>query len=313
MTAWVCEIRGWVAWAIIGGLGLVPGLSTAARAGQTYLALGDSISFGVGSNDSATDISNGDRGYVAGYANYLASLAGGVRPTVINLAVSGETSSSFYGDGVGLDGSAASLRNTNYSAANPLSQDALMLATIKAQLALGNTISNVTISLGANDLFVALASGGSFPATLATFQTNEIQLLTQIRGLLPTTNLILLNYFDPYAPFLSDPTSPFYPIAVASHQAIPAINSLIAADAQAFGAGYADDNTLFVGKEIAETYVLKGNLHPTDAGYAMITTAVESVPEPSSLLLVGSGLTLMTIAGRQGRRRRRGEPRPNSL
>jgi len=29
----------------------------------TYMALGDSGAFGVGANDSSTDVSNGDRGY----------------------------------------------------------------------------------------------------------------------------------------------------------------------------------------------------------------------------------------------------------
>lgn len=56
---------------------------------------------------------------------------------------------------------------------------------------------------------MALATGGSFPDALATFQTNEVKLLTQIRTLLPTTNLILLNYFNPYALFATDPTNPF--------------------------------------------------------------------------------------------------------
>ena len=146
------------------GLGLLVGLGGQAQAGQTYLALGDSITFGVGANETASDISNGDRGYVSGFADVLAGREGGVGPTVINLAVSGETSSSFFGTGVSLDGAGASLRNTNYipptyTGPTPPTQDALMLATIAAQQAAGNTISTVTLTLGANDLFAALALG----------------------------------------------------------------------------------------------------------------------------------------------------------
>lgn len=123
------------------GVGLILSSTHCVQAGQTYLALGDSITFGVGSYDMSTDISNGDRGYVAKYANYFAGFAGGVRSTVIDLAVPGETSSSFFGNGVGLDGLDASIRNTNYTGATPPSQDALMLATIKAQSAAGDSIS----------------------------------------------------------------------------------------------------------------------------------------------------------------------------
>ena len=83
-------------------LALCCGLAQDARAGgiQTYLSLGDSIGFGetVFMNNPAcgsySDPSNGDRGFVAMYANSLASRYG-YRPNVINLAVDGETSSTF--------------------------------------------------------------------------------------------------------------------------------------------------------------------------------------------------------------------------
>ena len=50
----------------------------------------------------------------------------------------------------------------------------------------------------------------------------------------PRANLLVLGYYDPYAPFASDPASPFHALAQASGQAIPAINQYIAADTQAF-------------------------------------------------------------------------------
>ncbi len=211
--------------------------------------------------------------------------------------MSGETSSSFFGNGVSIDGPDASMRNTNYTGATLPSQDALMLSTIAA-LPAGAPITNVTISLGANDLFYALATGGSFADALATYQANELTLLGQVHSLLPTTRLELLGYFDPYAPFAHDPTSPLYPIAVASAQVIPIINSLIQADAQAFGAYYVDTFPLFVGRELDDTYIATGNVHPTPAGYQLIATAVESVPEPTSLILVGMGCGVVTIVGR---------------
>lgn len=275
-----------------------------ADAGLTgYLALGDSLAFGVGTNDSPTDVSNGDRGYVGDYANTLASLNNGTRPRVINLGVSGESSSSFFGNGIGLDGSDASKRNTNYTGSPLPSQDALMLSTIAAQQAAGNTISTVSISLGANDLFIALATGSPFDQTLAAFQHNELTLLTQIRTLLPSANLLLLGYYDPYAPFVNDPKSPFYGVAQASSLAIPAINQYLVADAAAFQASYVDLATPFRGHELEYTYIATGNVHPNSTGYLVIANSMAMVPEPSSVVLLGLGLS--AAAGRflwRGRR-----------
>ena len=271
-------------------------------AGPVYLALGDSITFGVGADDSASDVSNGDRGYVGLYADYLGQAAG-TRPSVINLAVSGETSASFLGNGVGLNGADASARNTNYGGSPRPSQFDLLIATLANQQALGNTISTVTISLGANDLFQTLAVGGSFPEALAAYQANETRILSTIRAALPSTNLILLGYFDPYAPFVNDPTSPLYPIALASAQAIPLINSIIAAEAQAFGAQYVDLFPVFQGKELSATYIQSGNVHPKPAGYQLIAAAIEAVPEPASILLVGVGVGLLPVVSRINRQR----------
>jgi hypothetical protein len=70
------------------------GVSGAAKA-EVYLSLGDSVGFGI--KDSMTDASYGTgQGYVKDYADFLAQRNGGVGPAVINLAVPGETSSSFF-------------------------------------------------------------------------------------------------------------------------------------------------------------------------------------------------------------------------
>ena len=74
----------------------------AAAAPMTYIALGDSLTFGVGEDDTAADISNGDRGFVKPFADTLASVNGGARPNVINLGVSGTTTVSFFEGGGGI-------------------------------------------------------------------------------------------------------------------------------------------------------------------------------------------------------------------
>ena len=65
----------------------------AAHAAPTYVALGDSITFGETDLNYAQSL--GDRGYVSQFADTLASRNGGVRPGVVNLAIDGETASSF--------------------------------------------------------------------------------------------------------------------------------------------------------------------------------------------------------------------------
>ena len=65
-------------------------------AGMTYIALGDSNVFGNDESRPASMMPNdGDQGYVRPFADSLGSLNGGVRPQVVNLAISGELSSSF--------------------------------------------------------------------------------------------------------------------------------------------------------------------------------------------------------------------------
>jgi lysophospholipase L1-like esterase len=234
---------------------------------------------------------------------------------VIDLGISGETSTSFFQVGTGNEGPGAVLRNTNYGTP-PVSQDALMLSDIAAEKAAGRTISTVTIQLGSNDLFRLILSPGFFDLTpgeqqqlvlqtLATVQANDNTLLTELRGQLPGAELILMGYYDPFAPFLGDPSSPLNPLARAAHDAIPALDRVIAGEAAAFGGVYVDTYSPFVGHELALTYTATGNIHPNAAGYAAITSqlAQATVPEPGSFGLVlsgGVGIGLSGIARRRG-------------
>src|SRR5262249_13563379 len=105
---------------------------------KTYLAIGDSMAFGE--TDFTHNPSNGDRGYVGGYADWLGTRNGGVRPNVINLGVDGETTTTFFnggpqGDGT-LSGQPAPQLNTNYTDPSQ-TQNSLMLAKIAAEKAQG--------------------------------------------------------------------------------------------------------------------------------------------------------------------------------
>jgi lysophospholipase L1-like esterase len=294
-----------LSWAILG-----TGRMATADGIQTYLALGDSMAFGE--TDFTHNPSNGDRGYVGGYANWLGTQNGGVRPIVVNLGVDGETTTTFFhggpqGDGT-QSGQPAPQLNTNYTDPSQ-TQNSLMLAKIESQQAQGHPISTVSAQLGANDLLVAANTPGFFalsPAdqqakiaqVLGTVQQNDTQLLTEIRTALPHANLLLLGYHNPFA---VDPSSPLGQVA---GPAIQALNTLIQGEASAFGATYVDTYTPFVGHELQDTLIASNNVHPTDAGYALIVGQMEaaSIPEPNTLALVGALFTGLAFVRRRSLR-----------
>ena len=301
-------------------------LTQPAHAGPVYVALGDSITFGE------TDLnyvqSYGNRGYVSGFANTLAAQNGGVTPAVVNLAIDGETASSFMTNAgrtppvVGRGDAALQLENLNYGNSTAVSQGALFASTVAAQAALGNTISTITITLGFNEL-AALAPAqntpaaeaaaiAQIPATLAAYQTNYTAVLNEVRSLAPNANLYLLGYYNP---FPADPTSPAAPVFNAGGTAL---NGVIQGLAAEFGAAYVDNATPFMGNEAQYTYqalqpagssvsgayggVLPiGNVHPNALGYSVIAAdvAAATVPEPASWTAMAMGLGALALVIRR--------------
>lgn len=290
-------------------LALIP--SARADGLKTYIALGDSLAFGE--TDFTQNPSYGDRGYVSLYANWLATQNGGVRPNVINLGVDAETSSTFFQGGPTGDGTIPGLpgRQLNLNDPSPApSQNGLLLSTINTQEAQGNQISTVSVQLGANDLFQVVGQPNFFtlsPAqqqaaiaqAIGTIATNDTALLSELKGLVPNAHILMMGYYNPYN---ADPTSPIGQIA---DPAIRALNALIAKEADAFGAQFVNLYPAFVGHELGDTYIATGNVHPNAQGYALIATQMETVPEPSSVLVIGACMAGGLVAAR---RRRNGQP-----
>jgi lysophospholipase L1-like esterase len=313
----------WLGVLLFGAVSLAPG--QAARAGvSTYLSLGDSVAFGE--TDFSQDPSSGDRGYVGLFADYLGSRAGGVRPNVLNLAIDGETTTSFTTGtgrvaplGSGLTDATLQSLNLNYAGLTPApTQNQRLQAAIGAEAAAGHTIDTVTISLGSNDLFALGTSPGFLAATpadqqamllntLAQLGANYGALVTEVHALAPSARVLLLSSYNPYP---ADPSSPFAPLAAL---AIPALDAVISNVATATNATYVDISSIFVGHEASLTHMLdlpagSDNVHPNAAGYAAIAAALDAadaVPEPSSLTLFATG-AIGLLAGCGWRRARAG-------
>ena len=303
-------------------------LALQAQAAPIYVALGDSITFGE------TDLnyvqSSGDRGYVGAFANTLAVRNGGVRPTVFNLAIDGETASSFMTNAgrtppvMGRGDAPLQLENLNYGNSTAASQGALFASTVAAQAALGNTVGTVTITLGFNELAALApmqntpaaeaAAIAQIPATLAAYQASYTAVLNEVRSLAPNANLYLLGYYNP---FPADPNSPAAPVFNAGGTVL---NGVIQGLAAQFGAAYVNNAAPFMGNEAQYTYQALqpagssvsgayggtlpiGNVHPNALGYSVIAgdVAAATVPEPASWPLLAGGIAAVGILGRSRR------------
>jgi lysophospholipase L1-like esterase len=275
---------------------------------ETYLALGDSIAFGL---TDVTPVSFGDQGYVKLYADFLATQANGIRPRVVNLAIPGETSTGFF-TAVSPPGlpphDLLESVNLNYQGHASASQDALLLTSLAAEAAAGRAITNVSFAIGSNDLlafeqlhpdFLALPPDQQqqlIAAFSAALTNSYLAVLTQLRAALPEARLLLLNYYNPLGGFPPDD-----PFNIANNIFDQGQNSIIAGLAGPFHASVVDINTPFRGRENELTFILSGGSHPTDQGYAVIAQQMvaASVPEPSSATLALIALSIIWALGRR--------------
>jgi len=270
-----------------------------------YLALGDSSAFGE--TNRTQNPSNGDRGYVRAFADYLGGLSGG-RPTVANFAIDGETSGSFFtGNGrVSSDGQG---HNTNYDGlAMPYSQYQ------RLQDAFGTPAANagvkaVTVQFGANNLDAVASTPGFLgktsaeqqemvAAALGAFQGDYAMILGDLRARFPTADIYALGYHNPYN---GDPAHPFYPLADAAvrglNQVIEGVSSVPELNAKYVDVyGAIDPNV--AGFTLIDTWQTDpvNYVHLNAAVYAAVgdeliqTASVPSqVPEPTTLVLAGLG------------------------
>jgi acyl-CoA thioesterase I len=246
-------------------------VAAAASLPRIYLALGDSLAYGVGATDPAR------HGYVPRFYDYLRAPAHGGVDQLRNTAVQfSETSTSLITSGQ-LDQAVGIVRDEQ------------------------TDVHVVTLDIGGNDLLGLLYDHSSgcplsppsptcqqkIGAALLQFGQNYPLILAILKAELAadpgTETLLVMTYYNPF----SGTGSPLEPLV---EGIVQQVNSIITATATLGPAvpgvtvTVVDVYPLFVGKAADLTHIGEGTLdiHPTNAGYAVMTTAFRKVYRPSA-------------------------------
>ncbi len=305
--------------AALGGLLLLGLAARPAAAQHTYLAVGDSIAFGYQDQKrtplpAAPPFSTGFVGYAQPYDAFLSAQAG-TPVALLNLGIFGETTASLVTASPATAGNG--LLNGNYNPAAPQTQYALLTSELTA---LGGSVSNVTVQVGANDI-LDLATTAAFEdafdkgdsateqallaGTLANVGKNYDFLLGQVHALAPSADVQVLGYYDPYAALTgTDPISLY--LRAATGPLTKALNAEIAQEAATHGDQFVDLSGPFAGHEstltlsgelIPTPFGLAPNDHPSAAGYAVIARQLEAAPVPEASGAASLGLLLLLGTG----------------
>lgn len=219
--------------------------TAASRIGAEYMALGDSVAFGVGASPPEQS------GYAAVfYYQYLKQ----IRPeglTYLNLAIPGETAATFI------------------SRPKAKSQLDKALAEIDAAAQAGKKVSPITLTIGGNDVIGARgASDAVKETTLQQFDTNFQKILDQLVAHTGgKSDIIVTTYYNPFGDGQGQSQSSDTTWAVR-------FNSLISQRATERNLKVADFYQPVLGREKELTWIANGDIHPNIAGHALLADQV---------------------------------------
>jgi lysophospholipase L1-like esterase len=229
---------------------------------QYYLALGDSLAYGFQEAKFLSELPNVNAstfntGYVDDFGAMLSNVHSGIQ--TVNLGCPGETTTSYF---VGCGYEARFPLHTSYAG----SQEAAALAFLDAH---PGQVSPITLDNGANDTTPCLRSidPTCVPTAIAKVAANLDRALGEIRAAAPNAEIIVMEYYDPFAV-----------IAPSSVSITLALNQAIATAAAAHGARLADAFGPFnlAQPQPATLCALTlfctplNDIHASDAGYAVI-------------------------------------------
>ncbi len=236
----------------------------AAPVARTYLALGDSLAVGVGA--SRPD----ETGYVARLFRAISTDAE-LRPSaLVNLAVSGETSTSMIRDGQ-------------------------LAAALDAVTNPDPPVVLVTLDIGGNDLLrllgteeCAAAPGGAaclqlLALTLQDFETNYRQIVRELIRALPSgVPLAVMTYFNPFSGTDASHEAASNLALLGSDGQLDCgtddprargMNDIIACVGDELGAIAVDIQPAFEGLGLELTHIASEDIHANDRGYELIADA----------------------------------------
>jgi lysophospholipase L1-like esterase len=201
--------------AALGVLAMAPAAG-AVNLGSTYLALGDSLTYGFHQAKFEEELSKGEVNAATfndGYVDDFSAVLKLVRPKlqVINDGCPGETSETFI-HGSGITGFCAggptgtpfpdSFLHHPYSAGGSQLADALSI------LASNPNVSPISVDIGANDVLQFLKSTCGFPANTCTEEQiigeyfhiagNLESILSQLRAAAPHAEIVVIGNYNPF-------------------------------------------------------------------------------------------------------------------
>jgi lysophospholipase L1-like esterase len=241
-----------------------------------YLALGDSLAVGVGATAPTG-------GYVARLFAFFQDPRHANITTLTNLAVPGETSTSFITTSVG-----------------PPAQLAQALAAIAAP----TDVQVVTLDIGANDLVTLLqvepcrsapasvACQAAVAVVLTTFAQNYAGILQHLAQALAgdpgDERLLVMTYYNAYSGTGSPYEGPADAAWLGSDQIVDCtanatdplrvgLNDVITCLGRLYGSEIVDVYPPFKGNALVLTHIGTGDIHPNDQGYAVIAHTFTTV------------------------------------
>ncbi|OJV92748.1 MAG: hypothetical protein BGO39_29730 [Chloroflexi bacterium 54-19] len=217
--------------------------TAASRVGDEYMALGDSVAFGVGASPPEQS------GYAAVfYYQYLKQ----IRPeglTYLNLAIPGETAATFI------------------NRPKAKSQLDKALTEIDAAAQAGKRVSPITLTIGGNDVIGARGASDTVKeATLQQFDTNFQKILDQLVAHTGgKSDIIVTTYYNPFGDGQSQSSDTTWAVR---------FNSLISQRATERNLKVADFYQPVLGREKDLTWIASGDIHPNIAGHALLANQV---------------------------------------
>jgi lysophospholipase L1-like esterase len=214
--------------------------------GDEYLALGDSVAYGVGAPTPS------ELGYAGLFFNNYLKRVKPALPFYKNLAIPGETSDTFFNPKKGK------------------SQLQQALDEIEAAKKAGRSVSPITLTLGGNDMLENRRTSEAERATaLNNFEKNLRRALDDLKTAAGnSTDFIVTTYYNPYIYQTGGGTTDTETAWVTR------FNDIIRKVAADRGARVADFFTPLYQQEGSYTWIKFGDVHPNGAGHSLLAQAL---------------------------------------